>query len=326
MLEEMTPEDKYFYLYLLTNPHTTQIGIYRITKKQMAFDLGYSIESVQSLMERFEKHHQLIRYNPETRELAIKDWGKENLQKGGKPVMDCIVSELKEVVDPSLIQYVSESIHKQEIRELYESFYQQNATHIEMEEKDVCIENDALTTPYTTGEQNEEDEKDVCIQFDDTLTTRFTTRGEKQKEKEKQQQKDLYPSIENNPHIENPSLSNPKNDDVMEIMEFWDVNGFGFTNVNAKEQLLSWLDNSSFLQPKEMILKAMKITCANNKRKLNYIVGILKNWENESLLTVEEVESYDEKQKQYRLSTDSFPAGRAIPREFEFDLSAGEDG
>ncbi|EKN69951.1 DnaD domain-containing protein [Neobacillus bataviensis LMG 21833] len=40
--EEMTPEDKYFYLYLLTNPHTTQIGIYKIAKKQMAFNLGYS--------------------------------------------------------------------------------------------------------------------------------------------------------------------------------------------------------------------------------------------------------------------------------------------
>jgi hypothetical protein len=41
--EEMTPEDKYFFLYLLTNPHTTQIRIYRITQKQMVFDMGYSI-------------------------------------------------------------------------------------------------------------------------------------------------------------------------------------------------------------------------------------------------------------------------------------------
>jgi hypothetical protein len=32
--EEMTPEDKYFYLYLLTNPATTQIGIYKITKNK----------------------------------------------------------------------------------------------------------------------------------------------------------------------------------------------------------------------------------------------------------------------------------------------------
>ncbi|MFD2445463.1 hypothetical protein ACFSO7_15970 [Bacillus sp. CGMCC 1.16607] len=49
VLEEMTPEDKYFYLYLLTNSNTTQTGIYQITKKRMAFDLGYSIESVESI-------------------------------------------------------------------------------------------------------------------------------------------------------------------------------------------------------------------------------------------------------------------------------------
>ncbi|PUF85810.1 DNA replication protein DnaD, partial [Bacillus altitudinis] len=77
--EEMTPEDRYFYLYLITNPNTTQIGVYSITKKQMAFDLGYSIESINSLMDRFETHHELIVYNNETRELAIKNWAKYNL-------------------------------------------------------------------------------------------------------------------------------------------------------------------------------------------------------------------------------------------------------
>ncbi|WP_458413801.1 DnaD domain-containing protein [Schinkia sp. CFF1] len=305
VLEEMTPEDKYFYLYLLTNPHTTQIGIYRITKKQIAFDLGYSIESVQSLMERFEKHHRLIRYNPETRELAIKNWGKENLQKGGKPVMDCILSELKEVEDCTLIQNVSESIHKKEIRSLYEDFCTQEDMFFAMEDKDQDEKDSSLTD---------------CEDADDTLLCRDTIRGQKEKqkenEKEKQQQKALNPKIENNP------------DDVREIIEFWDANGFGFTNVNAKEQLLSWLNDSNFLQPKEMIIKAMTIACANNKRRLNYVVGILKNWENESLLTVEEVDLYEEKQQpvvKNRQSTESFPAGRAIPRGFEFDMTAGED-
>jgi hypothetical protein len=94
----------------------TQIGIYKITKKQMAFDLGYSMEGVHSLMERFIHHHKVIRYNPETRELAIRNWGKDNLYRAGKPVMDCITSELKEVEDTSLIQYVSEPIQKQEMR------------------------------------------------------------------------------------------------------------------------------------------------------------------------------------------------------------------
>ncbi|MFB7304094.1 hypothetical protein [Heyndrickxia sporothermodurans] len=219
-------------------------------------------------MELFEKHHQLILYNPETRELAIKNWGRENLQKVGKPVMDCIVSELKEVEDHSLIQYVSECIHKEEIRSLYEAFYQQKEMLMETEEKEddekvPCEEiDDALPLRYTIGGQKEEDEKALCIEFDDTLPTRFTTRGQKEKEKQKEkqkQQKDLYPSIANNLRIVNPSLSN---DDVKEIIEFWDTNGFGLTNVNAKEQLLSSLDDSSFLQPKEMIVNAIKIACA----------------------------------------------------------------
>jgi hypothetical protein len=120
--EEMTPEDRYFYLYLLINKRTTQIGIYKITKKQIAFDMGYSIESVHSLMERFIMHHQMIRYNPETRELAIKDWGEMNFDKAGKPMMDCIIPELKDVKDASLIQFVLDSIRKQEFRSLYEAF------------------------------------------------------------------------------------------------------------------------------------------------------------------------------------------------------------
>ena len=36
VIEELTPEDKFFFIYLLTNPATTQIGIYQITKKQMS--------------------------------------------------------------------------------------------------------------------------------------------------------------------------------------------------------------------------------------------------------------------------------------------------
>jgi DnaD/phage-associated family protein len=278
----------------------------------MAFDLGYSIESVHSLIERFTLHHKLIRYNPETRELAIKNWGKENLHKGGKPVMDCIFSELKEVEDHSLIQYVSDSIDKQEISNLYESFCKKEEMFFSKEDRDLD-ENDIYLTE--------------CEEFDDTLLPPDTIRGqkEKQKEKEKQQQKAFYPNIENNPDIENPLQSNQ---DVKEIVEFWDANGFGFTNVNAKQQLLSWLDDSSFLHPKEMILKAMNIACANNKRKLNYIVGILKNWENESLLTVEEIDSYDENQKPVRSNSPlskSHPAGRAIPGGFKLDLTAGEE-
>ena len=100
--ENFTPEDKLFFLYLLTNSHTTQIGIYKTTPKFMAFELGYSIESINSLLSRFEEHHKLIRYNRETHELALKEWGKINLNKGGTPIECCIKSEFSKVEDKSL--------------------------------------------------------------------------------------------------------------------------------------------------------------------------------------------------------------------------------
>ena len=95
--EEMTAEDKYFYLYLMTNEFTTQIGIYSITKKQMAFDLGYSMESVTALLQRFETYHKLIKYDVESREIILLKWAENNLNIGGKPVQDLIKKEIEQV-------------------------------------------------------------------------------------------------------------------------------------------------------------------------------------------------------------------------------------
>lgn len=120
VLEELTPEDKLFFIYLLTNPNTTQIGVYKITKKQIAFELGFSIESVNALMDRFINNYGLIKYNNDTREICLKNWGKYNLNKLGKPMLDCVRSELKNVDDKSLLEFIKPSISKDEIVSLFD--------------------------------------------------------------------------------------------------------------------------------------------------------------------------------------------------------------
>jgi DnaD/phage-associated family protein len=141
--------------------------------------------------------------------------------------------------------------------------------------------------------------------------------------KEKQQQ-DFSPFQKNGPVGKQPFVQNTKAENVKEIIEMWDSNGFGYSNLYAKQQLLAWLDDSKFLQPGQVILKAMKIACANNKRKLNYVVAILQNWQNESLLTIEEIEWSQEKERQTQITQATSP-GRAIPYRTEVDLTAGED-
>lgn len=136
VMEEFSAEDRYSFLYLLTNPHTTQIGIYTISPRQIGFELGYSTDTVNAILKRFEEHHKIIKYNKETREIAIKNWGRYNLVRGGKPVLDCIRSELKKVKDKTLIDLVIDGIANEDIKAVFKQF----STNPEVEEVEEEVE------------------------------------------------------------------------------------------------------------------------------------------------------------------------------------------
>ena len=109
-VDDFSPEDKYFMLYLLTNPFTTQLGIYEISIKQVAFQLGYSVDAVNVLLDRFATKYDVIVYSKSTREIAIKNFLRHSIIKGGKPVEDCIKKEMSKVKNKSLINEVFEFI------------------------------------------------------------------------------------------------------------------------------------------------------------------------------------------------------------------------
>ena len=102
-VDEFSPEDKYFMLYLLTNPFSTQLGIYEISIKQTAFQLGYSVDAVRVLIDRFEHKYGIIIYSPETSEIAIKNFLRHSIIKGGAPVRDCLIKEIKKVKNRDLL-------------------------------------------------------------------------------------------------------------------------------------------------------------------------------------------------------------------------------
>ena len=105
-VDEFTPEDKYFMLYLLTNPFSTQLGIYEISIKQVAFHLGYSMDSVRNLIDRFENKYGMIAFSKNTNEIAIKNFLRHSIIKGGAPVRDCLIKEMKAVKNKGLISKV----------------------------------------------------------------------------------------------------------------------------------------------------------------------------------------------------------------------------
>lgn len=76
--DDFSPEDKMFYLYLLTNPHTNLCGCYEISKKQVALETGYQVDKINKLLERFEKVHKVIRFDESTKEIILINWHKYN--------------------------------------------------------------------------------------------------------------------------------------------------------------------------------------------------------------------------------------------------------
>lgn len=92
---DLTPEEKYFYLYIMTNPKTTQCGIYELPKRIIETQTGYNRETVDKLLQRFIDYGK-IDYFEGTKELMILKWIKYNPPSNTNAIK-CIISELKEV-------------------------------------------------------------------------------------------------------------------------------------------------------------------------------------------------------------------------------------
>ncbi|WP_433748258.1 DnaD domain-containing protein [Paenibacillus amylolyticus] len=91
----LTPEEKYFYLYLMTNSKTTQCGIYELPKRIVEFETGYHRETVDKLLERFVQYGKVL-YNDHTQEIMLVNWLKYNSIKSPKVRM-CVEKELQSI-------------------------------------------------------------------------------------------------------------------------------------------------------------------------------------------------------------------------------------
>lgn len=90
IVDEFTPEDKYIYLYVMTNPHTNLCGCYEISVRQIASETGYNADSVERCLKRLDQTHDVIRYNQPTKELLILNWYRYNWtssEKLNKPLL-----------------------------------------------------------------------------------------------------------------------------------------------------------------------------------------------------------------------------------------------
>jgi hypothetical protein len=103
-VENLTQEQKLFYLYLISNTKTKQCGIYEISKKYMSYETGFTIPQVNELINYFVGIGKIF-YSESTNEVAICNWWKYNWSESPKTIA-CIRKELLEVKDTLLIGYL----------------------------------------------------------------------------------------------------------------------------------------------------------------------------------------------------------------------------
>ena len=111
VLDEMNIEERYFWLYLLTNPHTNQIGCFEISKRQMKNETDFDSQKITQLLEKFENELELIIYSTKTKEIFIKNWHKYNWNKSPK-VRVCVEKEFLNIKDENLKAKIYEMLTK----------------------------------------------------------------------------------------------------------------------------------------------------------------------------------------------------------------------
>ncbi len=96
VVDDFTPEDRYIYLYCMTNPHTNLCGCYEVSIRQIANETGYNTDSVERLLRRLDGTHNVIRYSAPTKELLVLNWYRYNWT-GSEKIMKPLLEEIRKV-------------------------------------------------------------------------------------------------------------------------------------------------------------------------------------------------------------------------------------
>lgn len=103
---ELTSQEKFFYLYLLTNTKTTQSGIYEISKRFIEMETGINRETVDELIEKFCEYNKIL-YCEETKEIMVLNWIKYNVPNNINAILG-VQKELKKVKNKEFLKVLLE--------------------------------------------------------------------------------------------------------------------------------------------------------------------------------------------------------------------------
>lgn len=105
-VEDLRPEEKLLFLYLLTNPHTNMLGIYEISVKRMASDTGLTEERVPKALKEFARVRKAFYMD---NYIVLPNFLKNqkmntNMQKGAVRIYNELPNWLKESISGNALE------------------------------------------------------------------------------------------------------------------------------------------------------------------------------------------------------------------------------
>lgn len=253
VMDTFTPEDKLFFIYLLTNPHTTQLGIYAINPKYIYVELGYSIDSVKVLLDRFENQYGIIKYSKKTQEIAVKNFLKHSIVKGGAPVRDCLIRELKAVKNKELINFVFAHIKQYEnlnktVRDIIEEYEELNGEIVYCYDK---RKNAVKENNDNVNDNENENENEVSCN-DSSNDSLPSQNVEEPKRKRYERKRFVPPTLE---EIQAYCLERKNNVDAKKFYDYFTASGWYDSKGNKvkswKQKVITWEGYGNNSKPKQ---------------------------------------------------------------------------
>ena len=104
-VQTLDPSEKLLYLYYMTSPLTNIAGVYKLTPKRVAFDTGFNLDTVNHIMQKFEKSRKAYRHGEY---IILPNWPKHQQWEKRDGIRKGIAAVLKSLPE-ELIRFLSEA-------------------------------------------------------------------------------------------------------------------------------------------------------------------------------------------------------------------------
>ncbi|MER2169006.1 MAG: DnaD domain protein [Psychrobacillus psychrodurans] len=246
---DLTPEEKYFYIYLMTNSKASQIGIYELPKRIIETETGYNRETVEKLLKRFMEYNK-IQYDDSTNEIFIINWARYNWNNSPK-VVSRVIQELGLVKNKDFSKrYIEQALEMNTNKQFSEYGYGI----------------DTVSIDYAYKEKEKEKEK------------------EKKKENNKENEKHSSISDNQNKDFEQSHVVS-LDDEFAQVVRFINENIQPITPYIGQtiEYLLKDMPACLVIEALKIAIQT------NAKNKFKYAEAILKSWSDQLVKTLDDV-------------------------------------